>query len=473
VVPDPLPPVQIGDVLASKYLVERVLGQGGMGQVVAARHQQLGFLVALKLMLPRALRHEGAQERFLREARAAGGLRGEHVARVTDFGVLPDGTPYIVMEYLEGSDLMAVLAARGKLPPAEAVQYVLQACKAMDEAHRQGIVHRDIKPQNLFLTTRPDGSPLVKVLDFGISKLVSADAPPSMTLSAMVMGSPLYMSPEQLRSAKKVDARTDIYALGVILYQLMSGRLPIEAETFGELAERVFGGQVVPLRSRAPQVSAPLEAIVMRCLEKNADDRFPSIRELASALGAVSYEEGVVPIQTQPASMMSPFATTGMAPALSQAETATLAPAPAPALTPTPGTASVRAPNLRLVGAAGAIVLVGGVALAYLRPEASRPTDGPAVASASGAATSPPAPAASDPPVAPVAPPPPPPSPATPATASVSAAPARSLNVTDPRPAASKATKPAPALSTPAPSASIKRVGPGGYDPFPTDFKTD
>jgi serine/threonine protein kinase len=278
------PSVQIGDILASKYRVERVLGQGGMGVVVAARHEQLGFPVALKFMLPAALHNEAAKERFLREARAAGRLRGEHVARVMDFGTLDNGAPYIVMEFLEGTDLQGVLAQAGRLAPHEAVEYVLQACKAMDEAHGQGIVHRDLKPQNLFLTRRPDGTPLVKVLDFGISKVVEGEQALSMTSTSAIMGSPLYMAPEQIRSAKNVDARSDIYSLGVILYQLMSGALPVEAETLGELFERVFTQSIPPLGARVPEVAPDLEAVVMRCLAKDPAGRFPSIAQLAAAL---------------------------------------------------------------------------------------------------------------------------------------------------------------------------------------------
>jgi Protein kinase domain len=293
------PAARPGDLLASKYRVERVLGQGGMGVVVSARHEQLGFRVAVKFMLPMAVQDAGMRDRFLREARAAGRLRGEHVARVMDFGTLDDGAPYIVMEFLEGSDLQDVLAARGPLPVPEAVDYLLQACKAMEEAHEQGIVHRDLKPQNLFLTRRPDGTPLVKVLDFGISKLVEPEAQSmSMTSSTAIMGSPLYMAPEQLRSSKNVDARADVYSLGVILYQLTSGALPIEASTLAELFEHVFMRTVQPLRERVPTISPEFDAVVMRCLAKEPSARFQSVPELASALASVprGSVHGVQPI---------------------------------------------------------------------------------------------------------------------------------------------------------------------------------
>jgi predicted Ser/Thr protein kinase len=279
--------IHVGDVIASKYSVERVLGQGAMGVVVAARHQQLGFPVALKFMLPGAVGDEARRERFLREARAVGSLRGENIARVSDFGVRETGEPYIVMEFLEGRDLFAVLAERGPLPPAEAVEYVLQACKGIDEAHRQGLVHRDLKPQNLFLTRRPDGTPLVKVLDFGVAKVL-VDTLPSQTKTSALMGSPLYMSPEQLRSSKDVDARTDIYALGVVLYQLVSGATPFDASTLGEVAEKIQRGDFPPLRARAPRASAQLEAVVSRCMASDRNARFASATELMAALASTA-----------------------------------------------------------------------------------------------------------------------------------------------------------------------------------------
>jgi serine/threonine-protein kinase len=187
-----------GEVLAGKYMVDQVLGQGGMGVVVAGRHVQLGNRVAIKFLLPGAAQHPEATARFLREARAAVQIQSEHVARVSDVGTLDNGAPYMVMEFLNGSDLGQVLAARGApFAIEEGVSYLLQACEAIAEAHALGIVHRDLKPANLFLTQRADGSALVKVLDFGISKVMAGhDADASITATATVMGSPAYMSPE-------------------------------------------------------------------------------------------------------------------------------------------------------------------------------------------------------------------------------------------------------------------------------------
>src|SRR5262245_32497698 len=186
-------PVKRGDVLAGKYRVESVLGVGGMGVVVAATHLDLLETRAIKLMLPEALESADSVERFLREARASSRLESEHVARVHDVGRLDDGSPYMVMEYLEGTDLRGLLRQRGTITVAEAALYAIQACEALAEAHAMGIVHRDLKPGNLFVTRRRDGSTCVKVLDFGISKVQGSDDDPEMTSTQAVMGSPTYM----------------------------------------------------------------------------------------------------------------------------------------------------------------------------------------------------------------------------------------------------------------------------------------
>jgi serine/threonine-protein kinase len=281
-------PVKVGEVLAGKYKVEKVLGAGAMGVVVSARHLDLQQLVALKFMLPSALPDKAAGDRFLREAQAAGRLRGEHVARVMDFGRLEGGAPYIVMEFLEGENLEEVLHRDGPFPVALAAQYIAQACSGMDEAHAQGIVHRDLKPQNLFLTKRPDGTPLVKVLDFGISKLQGDISSMTATQSTAVMGSPAYMSPEQARSAKKVDARGDIYSLGAILYQLVSGFLPFQAESVAGMLVAIVSEQPIPLKDVLPDVPPDFEALVLQCLDKDREKRPQTARELATALSVFS-----------------------------------------------------------------------------------------------------------------------------------------------------------------------------------------
>ncbi|HEY3664483.1 MAG TPA: serine/threonine-protein kinase, partial [Polyangiaceae bacterium] len=212
--------VREGDVLAGKFRIERVLGQGAMGVVVAATHIQLDERVALKFLLPEALANADAVARFAREARAAVKIKSEHVVRVSDVGTLESGSPYMVMEYLQGQDLSEWMTNHGTLNVSDAVEFLLQACEALAEAHALGIVHRDLKPANLFVTARRDGTPCIKVLDFGISKFTAPGSNLNMTKTSTIMGSPLYMSPEQLSSTRTVDARTDIWALGVILFEL-------------------------------------------------------------------------------------------------------------------------------------------------------------------------------------------------------------------------------------------------------------
>jgi serine/threonine-protein kinase len=278
-------PVQPGDVLAGKYRVERILGVGGMGVVVAAHHVQLDERVALKFLLPEALANEEAVARFGREARAAVKIKNEHVARVTDVGQLENGSPYIVMEYLEGEDLSAWLEKRGAMPVDQAVDFVLQACEAIAEAHSLGIVHRDLKPANLFCIQRADGPLCIKVLDFGISKVTApgGDAA-SMTRTRAVVGSPHYMSPEQMTASREVDSRADIWSLGVILFELVAGRPPFEAAAITELAIKVAIEPAVGLRTIRADVPVGLEQVVATCLEKDRTARFQTVAELATAL---------------------------------------------------------------------------------------------------------------------------------------------------------------------------------------------
>ena len=280
-----------GGVLAGKYRVEKVLGQGGMGVVVAAHHLELDQRVAIKFLLPEIIGNADAVARFLREARAAVKIRSEHVAKVTDVGKLEGGAPYMVMEYLDGSDLSAWLRQQGALPVQQAVDFVLQACEAMAEAHTLGIVHRDLKPSNLFVIRRPDATLSVKVLDFGISKTTATASSSnghtatSLTSTLAVMGSPLYMSPEQMESSRDVDARSDIWSIGVILYELITGGPPFFAESIPALVLRVARGDgPPPLRERRPDVPAGLEPVAQRCLAKDRRARYENVGELAVAL---------------------------------------------------------------------------------------------------------------------------------------------------------------------------------------------
>jgi serine/threonine-protein kinase len=276
-----------GTVFDGKYRVERVLGCGGMGVVLAATHLKLDQPVAIKVVLPELAGNPEVVERFLREGRAAVKIRSEHVARVMDVESTEDGTPYMVMEYLEGSDLSQVVEKRGALPVTESVGHVLQACEAVAQAHALGIVHRDLKPANLFLTTGADGQPFIKVLDFGISK-VGAGSPVSsdhkLTRTASMMGSPAYMAPEQMRSTRTVDARADVWAMGAILYELLLARPPFNGTTIADLLVTIIQDAHAPIHNTRAEVPPSLDAVVSRCLEKDPERRFPSMAELATAL---------------------------------------------------------------------------------------------------------------------------------------------------------------------------------------------
>ena len=279
--------VRQGDILAGKYRVERVLGAGGMGVVVAAHHVQLDKRVAIKFLLPDALSNAEAVERFAREARAAVKITSEHVARVIDVGTLETGAPYMVMEFLEGHDLAQWVRLRGPLPLEQAVDFVLQACEAIAEAHALGIIHRDLKPANLFIVRGADALHAVKVLDFGISKATAQGGKGqdvALTRTTAVMGSPLYMSPEQMASSRSVDARTDLWAMGVVLYELLTGRVPFDGETLPEVCTKIATQPPPPLRAARPDLPAAVEAIVVKCLEKDRERRYANISEFALAL---------------------------------------------------------------------------------------------------------------------------------------------------------------------------------------------
>ena len=277
--------VKPGDVLAGKYRVERILGAGGMGYVVAARHLQLDQMVAMKFLRKGAIDNTEASARFLREAKAVVKLKNEHVAKVYDVGTLESGEPYIVMEYLEGCDLSAMAKERHLLPPNEAAEYIVQACEALAEAHSLNIIHRDIKLANLFVTRGPSGGPLVKVLDFGISKTNPfGESEHDMTRTASMLGSPRFMSPEQMRDPRAVDGRTDIWSLGVVLYRLVAGRPPFEADTLGRLLTMVMHEQEMPLSSVRKDLPPGFSEVITHCLQKDPAMRIGTVAELAYAL---------------------------------------------------------------------------------------------------------------------------------------------------------------------------------------------
>ncbi|MBK6691337.1 MAG: serine/threonine protein kinase [Myxococcales bacterium] len=269
-----------GMVVDGKYRIERVLAKGGMGVIAAAWRDDLASRVALKLLVD----HDGeARTRFAQEARALSRLRSEHVVKVFDVGELADETPYMVMEFLVGGDLDSVLRERGPLPVETAVECILQACEGIAEAHSHGIVHRDLKPSNLFLTKRPDGRPLVKVVDFGIAKQVGPLASPGLTQPLDVIGSPQYMSPEQTRG-DVVDARTDVWSLGVCLYQLLTDEVPFPGQTVATIAAGVLRDAPRPPQAFRPDLPQRVVDVILRCLQKAPEDRFADVASLAASL---------------------------------------------------------------------------------------------------------------------------------------------------------------------------------------------
>ena len=346
-------PVNEGQILAGKYRVERVLGSGGMGVVVAAWHLELEQRVAVKFLHPLALERADTAERFRREARSAAKIRSEHVARVIDIGIMEGGLPYMVMEYLDGNDVSEEMTRVGLLAISDTVDIVLQAIEALAEAHAAGIVHRDLKPANLFLAIRPDGSRIVKVLDFGISKslLGTSLADMSLTGTAAMIGSPLYMSPEQMRSARDVDTRTDIWSLGVMLYEMITGRPPYAGDSIPALCAALLNDQPAPMQQLRPEVPPGLEEAVLRCLAKDRQRRFPTVSELARALAP--FGSSASQIHVDRASRVQ-GATDGTASAFASAQMTDRrgpapmplvitplqgsSPSPAPAASPTPGT---------------------------------------------------------------------------------------------------------------------------------------
>jgi eukaryotic-like serine/threonine-protein kinase len=279
----------IGTVVADKYVLEKLIGKGSMGAVYVARHELLDRHVALKFISEEHAETLDAARRFLNEARAAAGIENEHVARILDAGLLPGGAPYMVLEMLQGADLARLLeqalAAGRPLAIGRVVDWILQALEGIAEAHGLGIVHRDLKPANLFLASRRHGSNIVKVLDFGISKAARAvTASATLTATASLLGSPVYMAPEQLRDAKTVDRRADLWSLGVVLYELITGRLPFDAESVAEIFVAILERTPRPMAALRRDVPPELDRVVMRCLARDAEERFQDAAELADAL---------------------------------------------------------------------------------------------------------------------------------------------------------------------------------------------
>jgi serine/threonine-protein kinase len=442
-------------VLLGKYRIERVLGVGGMGAVVEARHLQLDDRVAIKFLLSSMVRNAEVVERFLREGRAASKIRGEHVVRVFDVGTLETGAPYMVMEFLEGTDLAQHLQTSGPLRVAQAVDWVLEASEAIAEAHAAGIVHRDLKPANLHVTTRPDGTPFIKVLDFGISKVGSTTGGSmGLTKTSAVMGSPRYMSPEQMKSSRNVDARSDIWALGTVLYEALAGAPPFDADTVPELCVRIVMEPPPPLHTYRPDLPPGFEAALMVALAKDPASRYQTVAQFCAALAPYGSPQAAVSA-TRAARVLK---TTVSAPQVGAASTGpgTARAASAPTHSQWAGSTPAVPKASRTGAAIAAIALLSLVGLGTVGGWWAARRSLPASAPPSSAAASPPR--SVEVPIVPVALP----TPQTPPSAAVVLPDAGSTS----HPAASSphtppaAQRPAPAVPPAAPAAPHKPVNP-------------
>ncbi|WP_437910575.1 protein kinase [Sorangium sp. So ce327] len=279
-----------GSVVAGRYRLERMLARGGMGAIWVARHLQLDATVAVKLMAPEYAASSAARARFEREARAAAQLKIPNVVHVHDYGLEGD-TPFLVMELLDGEDLETRLSREGRLSTATTLGIVTQVCKALRRAHEAGIVHRDLKPANLFLS-RQDEDELVKVLDFGIAKAQGTLLAGNETKTGTLVGSPYYMSPEQVRRSKTLDWRSDLWSVGVIAYRCLTGRLPFPGEEIGEVFVAICTEDVPPASSVVPELGPSVDGFFSRALARDPAHRFQGASELAEALGAAASAAG-------------------------------------------------------------------------------------------------------------------------------------------------------------------------------------
>ncbi|HOU91311.1 MAG TPA: protein kinase [Polyangiaceae bacterium] len=298
-----------GQVVGSKYRIVRLIGDGGMGAVFEARHEVLGSTVALKFLHPELASRTGLAERFLQEARVSASIQSPHVTRVIDVDQTADGAPYIVMEHLVGETLQQLLDRRLKLPQDQAVDYGLQILSGLEAAHALGVVHRDLKPDNVFVTTT-GGGPLLKLLDFGIAKLRQAhEFQRGLTRPGVVMGTPEYMAPEQLYAAERVDHRADIYSLGAMLYEVLSGMRPAYGDDVNQIVAQVALGRIKPLPEHEPDLPPGLVEVVHRALEPDPERRFPNATEMRLALarfaGQLSHA-GRLAATPEPASVATP-----------------------------------------------------------------------------------------------------------------------------------------------------------------------
>ncbi len=274
----------LGRTIDQRYRVDTLLGEGGMGLVYRVTHTRLNKPFAIKVLRRENTRDPEVVARFRREAESASGIGNQHIIDINDFGVLEDGSTYFVMECLEGIDLIAAIDVAQRMPEDRAIHIAMQICRALGAAHSAGIIHRDLKPENVFLIRRNDTEDFVKVLDFGIAKV--ANGPKRLTRVGEVLGTPHYMSPEQCEG-DGVDHRTDIYALGVLLYEMVTGHVPHDADTMMGILTKQMYEDPIPPKVRVPQVSEQLEQLIMRCLEKKPEQRYQTMHELEADLQRV------------------------------------------------------------------------------------------------------------------------------------------------------------------------------------------
>lgn len=388
-----------GEIVNERYEVQRVLAEGGMGIVVAARHLELEETVAIKFLKPEFAKQPDIIGRFAREAKAVAKIRSDRTAMVLDVGVSIERGPYIVMEYLEGKDLDEILEERGRLPIARGVEIVMQAGEALAAAHAHGIVHRDVKPENLFISHIDDTIPTVKVLDFGVSKTALTGnvfgGAISLVKTQNLLGSPLYMSPEQLRAKGEITPATDIWSLGVVLYQLLTGEVPFHGTTVTEVCAAVLETTAPPMKTFTDEIPSELETVVRRCLERDPERRFKTIAELMLALApfgprrvrlsleravSISMSAGMLPSTFSIPNSIPPPGSTSMGPA------ANSTPISLPAIVSTPPSQgeerAARGGSLKWVAIGGAFLLVavgiGVIATLTKSPSDRSPAEGSA-----------------------------------------------------------------------------------------------
>jgi serine/threonine protein kinase len=378
------PPVRPGQVVGGRYRVDDIIGAGAMGYVVSAWHLELDQAVALKILNPDVFERNEALQRFRREVRAAARIKSEHVCRVNDVGTLETGEPFMVMELLHGNNLEEELHRRRVLPVEEAVRYMIEAIEAVAEAHAAGIIHRDLKPANLFITRRADRTRLIKVLDFGISKSMADSQPNDMSLTktGVIIGSPLYMSPEQMRSTKDADARSDVWSLGAILFQLITGRPPYMGESIPELCSQLFSLDAPPPSTVSINQGLPqaLDAVLARALARDPARRYQTVAEFGEALLDFALPQSrvhvdrarrVLSAEAEPASVY-PARPHASAPTIIEASVSNAA----------PGRTAARPRTRRLAAALLALgVVIGVVVVAMQRTGSGSSPEGAAVAS--------------------------------------------------------------------------------------------